>query len=235
MDPCDAVIVAAGSSRRMGFDKMTAPLSGKTVIWHSVAAFQRCPDIRAIHVVTSVENHADFAALLTGFSKLHALVAGGAHRHLSVANGLAALAPDAAFVAVHDGARALVTPEVISHALAAARLSGAACIAAPVTDTLKRADAALRLAGAVDRENLWAMQTPQTFSLPLLRRAYAEVLERGLIVTDETSAVEALGEPVVLVPNDDWNVKITFPRDLPLAEWVLASRARLTPLHAPAP
>ncbi len=224
METCDAVIVAAGSSRRMGFDKLLAPLAGQTVLWHTVDAFERCAAVRAIHLVTSLENHPRFAQVLTGFSKLQPLVAGGAHRHLSVANGLAALNPQTRYVAVHDGARPLVTPALIERSLEAACSHGAACVAAPITDTLKRADAAGAIAGAVERENLWAMQTPQTFSTALLQRAYARVLEQELAVTDETSAVQLLGERVQLVEAGDWNFKITFPRDLPLAEWVLASR-----------
>lgn len=225
MGLCDAVIVAAGSGRRMGFDKMTALLAGEPVLRHAVRAFERCEDIRAIHVVTSAASLAEVGELLRGATKLAAIVEGGTERHFSVWNGLRSLAPNATQVAVHDGARALVSPALISRCVAVARTHGAASAAAPVTDTLKRAEASGRIVGSVDRTGLWAMQTPQVFSLPLLRRAYEAVLSRGEVVTDETSAVESLGEPVQLVPNDDWNVKITFPRDLPLAEWVLRERA----------
>ncbi|MBS0660240.1 MAG: 2-C-methyl-D-erythritol 4-phosphate cytidylyltransferase [Verrucomicrobia bacterium] len=222
--PCDAVIVAAGSGRRMGFDKMTALLAGEPVLRHTVRAFEECDDIRAIHIVTASAAREEVADFLRGARKVTAIVEGGAERHLSVWNGLRSLSPDAAFVAVHDGARALATPALISRCLAAAQAHGAASAAAPVTDTLKRAEPAGRIVDSVDRTALWAMQTPQVFAVPLLRRAYEAVLSRGEIVTDETSAVAALGEPVQIVPNDDWNVKITFPRDLPLAEWVLAAR-----------
>lgn len=224
MGPCDAVIVAAGSGRRMGFDKMTALISGEPVLRHSVRAFEQCEDIRAIHIVTSAAARAEVSEFLRGARKIAGIVEGGAERHLSVWNGLRALAADAAHVAVHDGARALATPALISRCIAAARLHGASSAAAPVTDTLKRVEPAGRIVDSVDRTALWAMQTPQVFSVPLLRRAYEVVLARAEVVTDETSAVAALGEPVQLVPNDDWNVKITFPRDLPLAEWVLRGR-----------
>ena len=130
------------------------------------------------------------------------------------------------FVAVHDGARPLVTPDMIARCLDLAREAGAACCAAPVSDTLKRADAHRRIAGGVDRTNLWAMQTPQIFSLPLLLRAYREVIDAGQTVTDETSALESIGQPVALLNSGDFNLKITYPQDLELARHLLALRGR---------
>jgi 2-C-methyl-D-erythritol 4-phosphate cytidylyltransferase len=132
---------------------------------------------------------------------------------------------DETFVAVHDAARPLVTPEQIDRVLAEAREHGAAALAAPVTDTLKRANEDHFVSGGVSRENLYAMQTPQIFARELLDSAYAAVAADKLVVTDEVSAVEHVGGKVVLVPNDDWNVKITYPRDLLLAQAVLARRA----------
>ena len=190
-----------------------------------------------------------------GWTKLHAVLSGGAQRHLSVWNGLQTLidatagaaesagAPaDAApagngvafdhssadfahFVAVHDGARPLVTPDMIERCLDLAQQVGAACCAAPISDTLKRADANRHIAGSVDRTNLWAMQTPQIFSLPLLLRAYREVIDAGRIVTDETSAMEEIGQPVALLNSGDFNLKITYPQDLELARHLLALKA----------
>jgi len=224
MDTLDAIIVAAGSSRRMGFDKMTADLAGRPVIARTVEAFERSAGVRHIHVVASAENHKRFASILAGFSKLRPLVLGGAHRHLSVWNGLNALDPSAQFIAVHDGARPLVTTGMIEQSYQKAREMGAACVARPVTDTLKRADANHHLAASVERDSLWAMETPQTFSVPLLRRAYENVIEKNIVVTDETSAVELLGQPVALVAAEDWNFKITYPRDLALATFALGSR-----------
>lgn len=224
MENLDAIIVAAGSSRRMGFDKMTADLAGRPVIARTVDAFERCEDVRHIHVVASAENHARFGSLLQGFKKLRPFVLGGAHRHLSVWSGLNALDPSAQFVTVHDGARPLVTTGMIDQSFQKAREMGAACVARPVTDTLKRADANHHLAASVERDSLWAMETPQTFSVPLLRRAYENVIQTGVVVTDETSAVELLGQPVALVAAEDWNFKITYPRDLALAAFALGSR-----------
>ena len=222
-----AIIVAAGSSRRMGFDKLRADLLGRPVLAWTVAAFEACAAMADIVLLTRAGDEPELAQLVARekFAKVRAIRAGGAARHLSVWNGLNALEPAAKFVAVHDGARPLTTPALIERCLARAREMGAACAAAPVSDTLKRADPRTQhIVGSVDREQLWGMQTPQVFALPLLRRAYESVLASGETVTDEASAVERLGEPVALVASDEPNFKITYPRDLELARLVLAAR-----------
>ena len=134
------------------------------------------------------------------------------------------MSADAQFVAVHDAARPLVTPAEIERVFAAAREHGAASLAAPVADTLKRADERHVVCGSVDRERLYAMQTPQVFARQLLLDAYERVRADNLSITDEISAVEYIGHKAVLVPNEQYNFKITFPPDLALAELVLASR-----------
>ena len=220
-----AIVVAAGSSRRMGFDKLLAPLAGHSVLWHSVHALAKCAEVRRFTLVTrcglvdEMRSLAESAAL----GKEVVVVEGGAERHLSVSAGIATLEEDG-FVAIHDAARPLVTPAAVAGCLALARITGAAACAAPVADTLKRADDTGRVAGGVDRTGLWAMQTPQIFSNLLIREAYAQVLKEGALVTDEVSAVELLGRPVALYQNADWNMKVTFPRDIALVEMVLASR-----------
>lgn len=225
-----ALIVAAGSSQRMGFDKLFVDLAGRPVVAWSVAAFQSCPEVAEILLVTRPDKAAEFRALAEreGWTKLRAILPGGAQRHFSVWNGLQAITdPDAPdhFVAVHDGARPLVTPDMIARCLALARQAGAACCAAPVSDTLKRADAERRIVGSVDRTGLWGMQTPQVFPLPILLRAYREIIEANLLVTDETSALERIGQPVSLLNSGDFNLKITYPPDLELARHLLALRA----------
>ena len=222
-----ALIVAAGSSQRMGFDKLFADLAGRPVVAWSVAAFQACPEVDDILLVTHPAKAAQFRALADceGWTKLRAVLPGGAQRHESVWNGLQAVSADPGrFTAVHDGARPLVTPAMITRCLTLAREAGAACCAAPVSDTLKRADANQRVSGSVDRANLWAMQTPQTFRHDLLLSAYREVIDAGLLVTDETSALERLGQPVALLNSGDFNLKITYPPDLELARHLLALR-----------
>jgi 2-C-methyl-D-erythritol 4-phosphate cytidylyltransferase len=222
-----AIIVAGGSSRRMGFDKTFALLRGRPVLAHSIAAFEQADCVAEI-IVVGREERLDAvrrAVADCGFTKVRQIIAGGEQRQDSVAAGLRPLQADAWFVAVHDAARPLVQPVQIEAVLQAAEANGAASLAAPVTDTLKRASADGFVVGSVDREQLYAMQTPQIFARELLERAYAQVAAERLAITDEVSAVERLGASVVLVPNDDYNFKITFPADLALAEQVLAVRS----------
>jgi 2-C-methyl-D-erythritol 4-phosphate cytidylyltransferase len=223
-----AVIVAAGSSRRMGFDKLFADLGGRPVVAWSISAFQECAEVREVVIVTQPEKepHLRELARLWGWTKLREIVPGGEQRHFSVWNGLQAIAgsPPNAFVAVQDGARPLVTPGMIARCAQAAYAKGAACCAAPVSDTLKRVDAEGCVAGSVDRSNLWAMQTPQIFRLADLNRAYQSIIEAGMAVTDEASAMELIQQPVTLVNSGDYNLKITYPEDLELARHLLAMR-----------
>lgn len=220
-----AIIVAAGRSARMGFDKLLAPLGGKPVVLHSIEAFERTPEVGQIILVTRQERIEEFGGLTRHVGKISAIIAGGEERHFSVWNGLQSLGESAQFVAIHDGARPLTTPRLISDCLKLAATEGAACCAAPVPDTVKRADAEGRVQGSVDRNGLWAMQTPQIFRTELILEAYREVIAAGELVTDEVSAVQKLGKPVFLLRNDDWNFKITVPQDLALAEQVLQIRA----------
>lgn len=220
-----AVLVAAGSSRRMGFDKILTPVAGEPLVCHAVRAFQHCEAVREIVVVCSRERDADVRAVLGAAEKVTAIVAGGASRQESVDAGLAALGAETDFVAVHDAARPLVTPELITRCFEAAIAHGAATAAEPVTDTLQRADDAGNCAEVVDREGLWRMQTPQVFRLAELRRAMDGVRASGASVTDETSAFRRMGGKVFLVENSDWNFKVTFPRDVAVAEFILQFRA----------
>ena len=130
------------------------------------------------------------------------------------------------YVAVHDAARPLVTPEQIERVFAQAQIHGAAALAEPISDTLKRADADLVVTEQVERHQVYAMQTPQIFERQLIEEAYGTVYAKDIPVTDEVSAVERLGGKIALVLNDDFNFKITYPRDLPLAEFVLTQRRK---------
>ncbi|HEY8901733.1 MAG TPA: 2-C-methyl-D-erythritol 4-phosphate cytidylyltransferase [Chthoniobacterales bacterium] len=220
-----AVLVAAGSSRRMGFDKILTPIAGEPLIRHAVRAFQICAAVREIVIVCAREREAEVRAVLKDAGKVTTIVAGGASRQESVWNGLEALGADAEFVAVHDAARPLITPELITRCFEAAVAHGAATAAEPVIDTLQRADDLGNCAEVVEREGLWRMQTPQVFRLPDLRRAMEGVRASGASVTDETSALRRMGGKVFLVENCDWNFKVTFPRDVAVAEFILQSRA----------
>jgi 2-C-methyl-D-erythritol 4-phosphate cytidylyltransferase len=221
-----AVIVAAGSSRRMGFDKLFASLGGKPVVAHSIGAFERTREIGEIVLVARLEQKPRLEELIAseGWTKVSQIVEGGAARHLSVWSGLQAVDGRASFVAIHDGARPLTTPAVIRQCLELARRNGAACVAAPIPDTVKRASEAGLVVESVERTGLWAMQTPQVFSAQVILQAYAAIMSAGELVTDEVSAVQRMGVNIALLRNDEWNFKITIPRDLELAEHVLASR-----------
>jgi len=210
------ILVAAGSSRRMGFDKLAAPLLGTPVLRRSIDAFLATPEVHEIILVCPPDR---FAALnLTNLEKPVRRADGGTERQHSVANGLAAVSPGTTHVAVHDGARPLVSPADISRCIAAALTHRAATLARPVTETLKRSTPDDFSAAPVSREHLWFMETPQIFELDLLLQATRFVTENNLTATDEVSALEAIGHPVKLIPSTSPNPKITTPADIPLAE-----------------
>jgi 2-C-methyl-D-erythritol 4-phosphate cytidylyltransferase len=219
-----ALIVAAGSSSRMGFDKLIAPVADKSVIEHAVDAFEATASVTNIIVVTRADRVSEFEGLLRGKTKLRRIIAGGERRQDSVRAGLQSVPSDAQFIAVHDAARPLVTPEQIESVFRQARKSGAASLADPVTDTLKRVDTELYVTESIDRQQVYAMETPQIFAREILEEAYRLVFAKNLPITDEVSAVEMLGRKVVLVSNGDFNFKITFERDLPMADFVLRER-----------
>lgn len=218
-----AIIVAAGSSKRMGFDKLTAPLLGKPVLRWTVESFAACEAVQEIIVVagdalrTLVQSWIDTGA----FRKPVMLINGGTERHFSVSEGLKKISPDTDIVAVHDGARPLITPEQIARCIARADECGAVACARPVTETLKRVDSHHIITGSVERNGAWIMETPQVFDRALLCEAYDAVLRDGLTVTDEVSAVQHIGAKVAVIDNPSPNPKITHPADLALAERLL--------------
>lgn len=214
-----AIIVAAGSSRRMGFNKLLAPLSGVPVLRRTLDAFQACDIIDEILVVTSGALRPEIEAWRSsGLGKIIQIIIGGAERHLSVHAGLQALNPACEIVAVHDGARPLISVAQITRCVEAARTQAAVACARPMTETLKRCDCTGRIIDSIDRANAWIMETPQVFQRDLLVKAYDAVLRDGLLVTDEVSAVQHLGEPVFVIENFELNPKITFPADILLAQ-----------------
>jgi 2-C-methyl-D-erythritol 4-phosphate cytidylyltransferase len=202
----------------MGFDKLASPLAGVPVLRRTLNVFLAAESICEIIVVCPEERW----RLLAGeFSKTVTRVDGGANRQDSVAAGLAALSESACLVAVHDGARPLVSPEDINRCVAAAAEHRAAALARRVTETIKRSDTDDFSAEGVSRENLWFMETPQIFDISLLREAYQTVVYRGLTITDEVSAIDAIGLRVKFVESRHPNPKITTPADLALAEALL--------------
>jgi 2-C-methyl-D-erythritol 4-phosphate cytidylyltransferase len=207
-----AIIVAAGSSQRMGFDKLAALLDGKPVIQRTLDVFLACEEITEILVVCPPER---FELLdQKTFTKTVRRIDGGAQRHLSVANGLAAVSPNAELIAVHDAARPLVSQADILTTIDAAKNHGAASLARRVTETLKRSDDKGLTLSPVPRENLWFIETPQIFRTDLIHSAYEHILKENLTVTDETSALEAISVKTQLIASTSPNPKITTPADL---------------------
>lgn len=216
MSRCAAIIVAAGSSRRMGFNKLLAPLCGEPVLRRTLGAFQACQEIGEIILVAGDDVAA--AAREWEVPKLIRLVPGGAERHFSVKAGLDAVSTDCDLIAIHDGARPLIAVEQITRCIEAARAKAAVTCARRITETMKRADNGGRITGSIDRDNAWIMETPQVFARELILKAYDAVLRDALLVTDEVSAVQHLGEPVYVVENTTANPKITLPGDIQTAE-----------------
>jgi 2-C-methyl-D-erythritol 4-phosphate cytidylyltransferase len=212
-----AVIVAAGESRRMdGIDKVFAPLGGKPALAHVLDAFDSCNSIDQIVVVVSKANVERCRELIAkeGLSKSIEVGVGGRRRQDSVAAGLKHL-KNCDWVVIHDGARPLVTKDLIERGLEAARETGAAVAAVPVTDTIKIADDDRTVLETPVRQNLWAAQTPQVFRFGLISEAYKEAKGE---VTDDASLVEQLGYKVKLYLGAYDNIKITTNYDLLMAE-----------------
>lgn len=216
-----AVLVAAGSSTRMGFDKLSFDLGGETVLERSVRAFDECPEVDELVIVTgaSSENAQRAAARC---KKPVRLVKGGSTRAESARSGVAAA--HGRLVAVHDAARPFVSQSVIADTIAAAARCGAAAPAVPVKDTIKTVAEDGAVTGTPDRSTLRAVQTPQVFEADLLKAALQSALENEVPVTDDCSAVERLGKVVYLIDGDEENLKITTPVDLVIAEAILAER-----------
>ena len=212
-----AIIAAAGDSRRMdGVDKVLAQLDGKPVLARVVDTFERCCAISQIVIVLAGPNLERGRRLVAGegWTKVSGVCAGGQRRQDSVAAGLEELG-DCQWVVIHDGARPLVTVDLIDRGLEAARETGAAVAAVPVTDTIKAVGDDRMVCQTLPRQNLWAVQTPQVFRLKIITGAYSHLTGD---VTDDASLVERLGHPVRIYLGAYDNIKITTPDDLALAE-----------------
>ena len=221
---CGAVIVAAGSASRMeGIDKALAPLGGEPVIVQTVKAFQACDAVEEIVIVTRQDLLEKIAELVAPFTKVKAVVVGGADRTQSVLCGLYALSEKAQLAAIHDGARPLITPKLITETIAAADFHGAAAPAIPVKDTIKNVQNHW-VYGTPDRNALRAVQTPQVFYLPDLMTALTQAVKDGASITDDCSALERMGIPVYLVDGQESNLKITTPMDLKVAQLLWEER-----------
>src|SRR3989440_8051800 len=217
-----ALIVAAGSSRRMqGHDKLWMPLAGRLTLARTIDVFDASPLVDRIVLIVHAERITDAAALCQqeGWRKIVGIVTGGSRRQDSVRIGLDALAkiaPGSQWVMIQDGARPLVTPAILEAGLISAQEHQASIAAVPVKDTIKLVEEG-RVAATLDRSQLWAIQTPQVFSFPLIHQAHHNPAAQG-DVTDDAMLLEQLGHPVAIFPGAYTNIKITTQEDLFLAE-----------------
>jgi len=217
------VVVGGGFGTRFGGEKLTGHLAGKPLVAHTLSAFEATEHISEIILVVPAGREEEFRAIARNFgvSKLTTVVPGGLHRHDSVLRGLKVLASGIDLVAIHDAARPLITPDLITRSLEAAAREGAAAVAAAVTDTLHRIDESGFAAGTVDRSSLRAMQTPQVFRVQEIMALFDA--PEG-IPTDEVSVAMAAGKKVFLVEHSEPNIKVTWPQDVMMAEAILLAR-----------
>ena len=218
---CGAVIVAAGNASRMGgIDKVMAQLKGEPMILRTVRTFQNCDAISEIVIVTREDLIIPITNLCREMPKVKAVVRGGKSRQESVSLGLNTLSKSVKLAAVHDGARPLITWEVIDRTVRAANSYGAAAPAIPVKDTIKVVEGRV-VKNTPDRSTLFAVQTPQVFDFDILRGALRKAEADGAAVTDDCSAVERMGMSVKIVKGEERNIKITTPMDLVIAKALL--------------
>jgi len=218
-----AVVVAAGSSRRMeGVDKVFTPLAGEPLLAHVLRVFEECRLVDEVVVVLSAARLERGRELVTtqGLSKVTALCLGGERRQDSVAQGLSKLG-DCCWVVIHDGARPCVTADLVERGLDEARQTGAAIAAVPVKETLKVVDAERLIRDTPKRGSFWLAQTPQVFRFDIMVQAHQQVKDE---VTDDAAMAEALGHEVRVYMGSYANVKVTTPEDLALAEIILRER-----------
>ncbi len=215
---CGAVIVAAGTASRMGgIDKVMAPLKGEPMILRTVRTFQQCDAISEIVIVTRADLLVPIMDLCHDFTKVRAVIVGGSTRQESVEAGLGALSEKVKLAAIHDGARPLISWQVIDRTVRAANTYGAAAPAIAVKDTIKVVSGGI-VSQTPDRSALKAIQTPQVFDIDLLRGALKKASDEAAQLTDDCSAVERLGMSVRIVEGDERNIKVTTPLDLKIAE-----------------
>lgn len=218
---CGCVIVAAGNASRMGgIDKVMAELGGKPMIVRTVETFQSCDCISEIVIVTREDLILPIMELCAKYEKVQAVVKGGSTRQESVTLGLNVLSAKCKLAAIHDGARPLVTEQLIDRTVRAAGTYGAAAPMIPVKDTIKTVSGGI-VDSTPDRDTLRAVQTPQVFDYDMLRGALEKAAKDGAIVTDDCSAAERMGMKIKVVEGDERNLKVTTPMDLKIAEMLL--------------
>lgn len=227
------MVAAAGGSTRMGQPKQHIPLGEHPVLIRTLLTLQQVEAIDELLLIARGEDIPHFTALAAqaGVTKLRTAVEGGDTRQQSVAKGLAALPPQTTIVGIHDGARPLVTADVVTAVIHAATAIGAAAVAVPVKDTLKRTDADGYILDTPDRANLWRVQTPQVFDRAALCAAMERAQTEGWDLTDDCQLMERAGHPVRLIPGLDTNLKLTTPEDIRLAQAILNIDKEATPMR----
>lgn len=221
---CSVIVPAAGNASRMqGQDKILSHLGGKPVIVHTLLALQNCPYVDEVIVVTREDLMASIGDLARRWDcrKVTRIVRGGASRAESVWIGVNRADQRAELIGIHDGARPLVSQQVLAEVFTKAVKAGAAAPAVPVKDTIKEVDKNGVVVRTVERESLRAVQTPQVFEASIIKAALQVAIEKNLPITDDCSAVELLGKKVLLTQGDYDNIKITTPGDLVLGEAIL--------------
>jgi len=213
-----AIITAAGHGKRMGRPKQFIKIGGRPMLWWTLSVFQKTKSVQGIILVVNAEDKNKLMNFK--FSKIIKVVAGGKERQDSVYNGLKALPEEADLVIIHDGARPFVTSVVIEAAVRQARKKGAIVVGVPVKDTIKLVKPkSLTVNKTVDRDGIWVAQTPQVFKKDLIMLAYQKYGREK--VTDDAMLVEKLGKPVEMLMGSYFNLKVTSPEDLVLAEAIL--------------
>ena len=223
---CAAVILAAGNSQRMGFDKMTLMLEGQPVLIRAANSFEQSPLVDEIVVVTREDRLEETADLCRQYNlgKVTSVVSGGKTRTESALAGVLALKKDCPLVAVHDGARPFVTQELIERCIRKASIQYAAIPVVKSTDSLRTVDESGTLGDSLNRDLVVRVQTPQIFLSDLLKGALTDAVQRGMSFTDDATAVERMGVAVQTVDGDEENLKLTTPQDQILAEGMLMKR-----------
>ena len=227
------IIVAAGKGARMGnsIPKQYLEFGGHPVLAHTLRAFDSSPLIDRIYLVIAESDFAFCRHSILLKSSLRTpvtLVSGGAERQDSVYNGIVAVDTPVDMVVIHDGVRPFIDAAMIAACVLGAEETGACILGVPAADTLKQADASMRITGTLSRKSVWLAQTPQAFTYDLIRQAHENAREAALVETDDAALVERLGHPVRIVPGARTNIKITTPDDLIMAEAIWAARKNLT-------
>ena len=226
-DFCSAVVLAAGNSQRMGRDKILAPIGGAPVIAHTLKALQGSDSIDEIVIVTKYESIQEIADICSGFgiTKASRVVRGGKTRLESALIGVSNVSEKATLIAIHDGARPFVSEKLIERVVHAAKTHSAAAPAVTSSDTVRLLNSKGAVAETPDRDLVALVQTPQVFIAELIKAALTRAVDKNVRVTDDCSAVEAMGYKVTIVAGEADNIKLTTTKDLYAAEGILTERS----------